>query len=184
MIEKEELGNKIQENRGKESRKKFSERTGIPEDSLKAWERGINYPSLQNCELLKDEFGYDWNTFLSVPYEKEVAKTQQDADVCKLTGLSETAIKKLTEWKRSDDMKRHWASFLSFMLEHESCEEILKHISNIMGLSKIERLLFQDDSSGTEIMETIDMQVAHSYYIMTLFQRVIDDMSYKERMKE
>lgn len=176
MIKQEELGNKIQENRGKESRKKFSERTGIPEDSLKAWERGNNYPSLQNCELLKDEFGYDWNTFLNVPYEEEVAKTQQNSDICKTTGLSETAVKKLEEWNNSDDRRKRWAYYLSSMIENENFEEMLGSFSTAIGYIKVSvqaRRCGQDEETLFHIHEK---QLAQQYNFMSLFQVIMYEM--------
>lgn len=161
----------------------FTDIIEMTPETLKKFATTKGYPKLETLIPIVNNLCYDWNTFLEIPYSEQTAKTQDVADVCEKTGLSETAVKKLEEWNNCDDRRRQWASFISFILEHESCEKILSRLSNIMGLSKFEGRLYQTDSTAEEISGIIDMQVAESYYIMTLFQRVIDDMSITERMK-
>lgn len=98
LIGTKELGERIRSCRGKESREKFCDRinreyqSGLSVNTLKQWEKGEYYPQLPNVEILCKSFGYDFNTFLTTPYEEGEQRTQEYAELAEQTDLTEEGI--------------------------------------------------------------------------------------------
>lgn len=116
LITPEELGKRIETAREqfqKEQRKKgiviksrkafcegyplhegAKEQKEINPNTLKDWESGYRYPPMDAIEHLRQLFGYDYNTFLTVkpPKNGDVARTQATMDIVNATGLSEEGV--------------------------------------------------------------------------------------------
>lgn len=92
LLSKEDLGQKIAAARGKMSQKRICECTELKEGTLKDWEVGKRYPNIEDTAYLCNLFGYDLETFLTVPLEKETARTRPATAVALATGLSREGV--------------------------------------------------------------------------------------------
>lgn len=152
---------------------------GISRNTLSLIENG-NQTALTFDFLYKASKIFDCDIgFLLGEYEE---KTKDVHDICSVTGLSESAIENLMLWSKADDRRQKWGQYISSIIDAEQSEELLGNISEIMGLTKMERKAI-DSNLPSLASEMIDLQTAQQWYISKVFSNIIDEMCLEERTK-
>lgn len=95
---RKKFGNRLRElriNAGYKSRSQFADAIGYAQESIKKWETGNGFPSMDTLMLLCDEFNCELDYLLgNMEY-----RTHDEKFICEETGLSPEAVQCLKEWK-------------------------------------------------------------------------------------
>lgn len=161
---------------GKQSVKTVSEETGITRSLIDDLEsnvlkkRSVGY--LTVAKLAKyygvtSDFLLELDDYPTIDVDERAA--------CRYTGLSEKAITMLHEWQGSDDRRKLWGNYISYMIEAAKAEELLGKISELIAFSKHE-IKAVDNNDLALAIDMIDMQMARQWHISRLFSDIIDEL--------
>ena len=157
----EKIGQRIREERKKQGKTQaaFAADFEVKKSTVSRWENGEAMPSFQTlldmCKAFDCEAGY---LLCEDGYEN---KTRAATDICKATGLSEEAVKRLCDFQKtlqeyniSPSKRMALPQFTSFFLENESGiyrniedleihEQNLKELKNLDDYELIEKAFYK-----------------------------------------
>lgn len=99
-----------------------------------------------------------------------------------ITGLSENAINNLISWNNSEDRRKQWSKYISFIMESADTETLFEKISEFMGYSKAERIAV-NNNNGDLAIEILDLEMARLWYISKTFTDIIESMGASIRIE-
>lgn len=153
---------------------------GIPYPTFQKYINGTSECSAKNLVKIAKYYkvSVDYllgNTQIKTPNMKLQAIGQ-------ITGLSEKAINNLILWNKSEDRRKHWSKYLSFIMESTDTETLFEKISEYMGYSKAERIAV-NNNNGDLAIEIIDLEMARLWYISKTFTDIVESMGATVRIE-
>jgi transcriptional regulator with XRE-family HTH domain len=165
--------------RKKTTIKAVADYIGVSRQAVSQYQDGSTQPNADTIVKIAEFFGVSTD-YLLTGKSKHIDESFNIA--CDITGLSSTAIRKIVDWKNTDDFHRFWSDYISSIIESDSFENLLLNIGQILGFSEWE-VKSANKGDITSAINFIDMQTARLWYISKTFTDIIEDMCLTERLK-
>lgn len=123
--------------------------------------------ALRLCNMLKCDIGYLLGEYQEL--------TQQVAEICSYTGLSETVVEKMHEWKNADDRVKFYPRHLSQILESEDIEGLFEAIVELIAYKTLEFRAFKNDDCEFAL-ELLDRETSRLWNISRIFSNIIESI--------
>lgn len=117
------------------------------------------------CEIFEWDLG-----FLFGEYSEH---TREAHELCSITGLTESAVTTLLEWKSSEDRRKFYPDYLSRILGAEETEDMFGCIAEYLTYHRLERDAF-DNKDRDFAMELQSLQMARLWSISKVFSNIIE----------
>ncbi len=137
--------------------------------TVSKWEKGTGEMTFEQASILCNALGCDMGHLLGEYPEL----TRQASDICKQTGLSESAVTTLLEWKSSEDRRKFYPDYLSRILDADEAEYMFGCIAEYLTYHRLERDAF-DNNDRDFAMELQSMQMARLWSISKDFSNIVE----------
>ena len=165
--------------RKKTTIKAVAECIGVSRQAVSQYQDGSTQPNADTIVKMAEFFDVSTD-YLLTGKNKDIDESFNIA--CDTTGLSPTSVKKIVDWKITDDYHRVWNDYISTIIESDKFENLLFDISKLLGFSKWEAKSVNEDNPARAI-EFINLQTAQLWYISKNFTDIVEEMAKEERLK-
>ena len=166
--------------RKKTTIKAVAECIGVSRQAVSQYQDGSTQPNADTIVKMAEFFDVSTD-YLLTGKNKDIDESFNIA--CDTTGLSPTSVKKIVDWKNTDDYRRFWNDYISAIIESDKFENLLFDISKLLGYSKWEIKSVNEDNPAQAI-DFINLQTAQLWYISKTFTDIIEDIEHNERLKD
>lgn len=151
------------------TQQQLADKLNVSLKTVMNWEQGIVTPSLETTIQIADLLHCDID-FLT----GRIKCSTHDAQfIHEYTGLSESTVDLLHEWKESDDRRHHWPEYISRIIEDNESDEFFGNLSEIIGGAMFFAKSWDDN--GSSFKETIkDNHVASLWYLSHHLTNIVD----------
>lgn len=148
--------------------------------TVSKWEKGAGEMTFEQASMLCNALECDMGHLLGEYPEL----TRQAADICQQTGLRESAVRTLIEWKGSEDRRSHYADYISRILDSEDAENLFGRIGEFLVYHSFEIEAINNNNPDFAI-ELIDLQMARLWSITRVFSDIVEkELSANEYREE
>ena len=166
--------------RKKTTIKAVAECIGVSRQAVSQYQDGSTQPNADTIVKMAEFFDVSTD-YLLTGKNKDIDESFNIA--CDTTGLSPTSVKKIVDWKSTDDYHRFWNDYISAIIESDKFENLLFDISKLLGYSKWE-IKSVNEGNPAQAIEFINLQTAQLWYISKTFTDIIEDIEHNERLKD
>lgn len=153
---------------------------GVSRQAVSQYQDGSTQPNADTIVKIAEYFEVSTD-YLLTGKSKHIDESFNIA--CDITGLSSTAIRKIVDWKTTDDYHHFWSDYISAIIESDKFDNLLFDISKLLGFSKWEIKSINEDNPAQAI-EFINLQTAQLWYISKNFTDIVEEMAKEERLKD
>ena len=157
----------------------LAEKMDVSIETVRNWEQGRNPPNGEKLLKLCDLFDCD----LDYLFYRIDCKTHDIKFIHEQTGLSVEAIEKIESFKKEDGCK-HWAIYLSQMIESMEFDQMMNEIAVYMTYNKVESRFLSQGKPYVEINEIIDFETAQLWKASNTFGNMLETLGQAQRKKE
>lgn len=155
-----------------------AELLGVSRQAFNAWTLGASEPDLKKLTEIASHFNTTTDYLLGLSDVEKPDVTLQA--ICSMTGLSEEAVEKLSQWSKSDNRRKLWSGYISIMIEHNSFEYLLSRLGNYLAASKVETLALKAGDKN-DMEESLNEEMACLYAITKTLTDIIEDIGNQRR---
>lgn len=147
--------------------------------TVSKWEKGTGEMTFEQASMLCNALGCDMGHLLGEYPEL----TRQAADICQQTGLSESAVNALIEWKGSEDRRKKYSGYLSIILNSKDTEYLFGCIAEYSAYSWLAMKANIDGDADFED-KLQGLQKARLWDISRVFSNIIEKSGTDEYSEE
>lgn len=171
-----EIGLRIMVLRGSETQEELAAAIGVSREIIQHWERGTRHIKAGHLRLLSEHFGKSVDYLLGLVPEDKSTNDEKLRKVSEYTGLGNDAVRKLNEWKSSDDRRSLFSDILSRLVNSDHSEALLGAIGEFITYTRLEIKAANNDDLNFAL-ELTDLEMARLWNISRLFSNAIEELA-------
>ena len=179
FLEKE-IGQRIMILRGSETQEELASAVGVSREIIQHWERGTRHIKADHLRALAEHFGISVDYLLGLVGEGNATNDEKIRAASDITGLDNSAIKRLIAWNSAEDRCKHFSAHLSRIINSEDAESLLGLIGEYLAYSILEkRAVNKNDPDFAYSL--IDMEMARLWNISRMISNILEALGAEER---
>jgi len=175
-----EIGQRIMILRGNETQEELASAVGVSREIIQHWERGTRHIKADHLRALAEHFGISVDYLLGLVGEGNATNDEKIRAASDITGLDNSAIKRLIAWNSAEDRCKQFSAHISRLINSEDTESLLGFIGEYFLYSYLEeRAANKNDLDFANSL--IDMQMARLWNVSRLFSNILEALGAEER---